>query len=108
MVFTFLQIDGTLVAPEDPKNWDPKLPRVWLDFSKLKKAVFQGSGVIDGSGSKWWAASCKKNKTNVNFFRIFGFVILQIFKNKFILQAIIIFCFCYFSFSHSLAKVHQR
>jgi galacturan 1,4-alpha-galacturonidase len=67
MVSAFLQIDGTLVAPDNPKNWDPKLPRVWLDFSNLKKAVFQGSGVIDGSGSKWWAASCKKNKTNVNF-----------------------------------------
>ncbi|RDX93246.1 Pentatricopeptide repeat-containing protein, chloroplastic, partial [Mucuna pruriens] len=59
-----IQIDGTLVAPDEPKNWDPKLPRVWLDFSKLDKAVFQGSGVIDGSGSKWWAASCKKNKSN--------------------------------------------
>ncbi|MCH98137.1 putative polygalacturonase, partial [Trifolium medium] len=46
------------------QDWDPKLPRVWLDFSKLKKAVFQGSGIIDGSGSKWWAASCKKNKAN--------------------------------------------
>jgi len=56
-----------LVAPDEPKNWDPKLPRVWLDFSKLDKAVFQGSGVIDGSGSKWWAASCKKNKSNVIF-----------------------------------------
>ncbi|KAG4936028.1 hypothetical protein JHK85_050947 [Glycine max] len=59
-----IQIDGTLVAPDEPKNWDPKLPRVWLDFSKLNKTVFQGSGVIDGSGSKWWAASCKKNKSN--------------------------------------------
>ncbi|KAK7386871.1 hypothetical protein VNO78_27215 [Psophocarpus tetragonolobus] len=59
-----IQIDGTLVAPDEPKNWDPELPRVWLDFSKLDKAVFQGSGVIDGSGSKWWAASCKKNKSN--------------------------------------------
>ncbi|KAK9935308.1 hypothetical protein M0R45_022416 [Rubus argutus] len=26
--------------------------------------LFQGHGVIDGSGSKWWASSCKKNKTN--------------------------------------------
>ncbi|WVZ13820.1 hypothetical protein V8G54_011386 [Vigna mungo] len=41
-----IQIDWTLVAPDEPKNWDPKLPRVWLDFSKLDKAVFQGSGVL--------------------------------------------------------------
>lgn len=53
------------MAPDEPSDWDPKLQRVWLEFSKLKGVVFQGKGVIDGSGSKWWAASCKKNKSNV-------------------------------------------
>lgn len=61
------QIDGTIVAPDDPKNWDPKSPRNWIDFTNLKAVFFQGSGTIDGSGSKWWAESCKKNKTNVRF-----------------------------------------
>lgn len=60
-----LQIDGTIVAPDEPSNWDPDMSRQWLDFSKLKGVIFQGSGTIDGSGSKWWAASCKKNKSNV-------------------------------------------
>lgn len=60
-----LQIDGTIVAPGEPSNWDPKSARLWLDFYKLNGVLFQGNGVIDGSGSKWWAASCKKNKTNV-------------------------------------------
>ncbi|XP_024008854.1 probable polygalacturonase At1g80170 [Eutrema salsugineum] len=59
-----IQIDGTIVAPDEPGNWDPKFQRIWLEFSKLKGVVFQGNGVIDGSGSKWWAASCKKNKSN--------------------------------------------
>ncbi|GLT36579.1 hypothetical protein SLA2020_109480 [Shorea laevis] len=59
-----IQIDGTVIAPDEPKNWDPNLPRLWLDFSKLNRVNFQGNGVIDGSGSKWWASSCKKNKTN--------------------------------------------
>ncbi|KAK9751051.1 hypothetical protein RND81_02G238100 [Saponaria officinalis] len=59
-----IQIDGTIVAPGEPKDWDPKLSRVWLNFSNLTGVSFQGRGVIDGSGSKWWAASCKKNKTN--------------------------------------------
>ncbi|GMY26247.1 probable polygalacturonase At1g80170 [Fagus crenata] len=59
-----IQIDGMIIAPDEPKNWDPKLPRTWLDFSKLNRVIFQGNGVIDGSGSKWWAASCKKNKSN--------------------------------------------
>ncbi|KAK6922240.1 Glycoside hydrolase, family 28 [Dillenia turbinata] len=58
-----IQIDGTIVAPDEPKNWDPKFQRLWLDFTKLERVIFQGSGVIDGSGSKWWAASCKRNKT---------------------------------------------
>lgn len=60
-----IQIDGTIVAPDEPKIWDPNLPQLWLVFSKLKGVLFQGGGVIDGSGSKWWAASCKKNKSNV-------------------------------------------
>lgn len=59
------QISGTIVAPEEPKDWDPKNPRTWLYFSKLSGVRFQGDGVIDGSGSKWWASSCKINKTNV-------------------------------------------
>ncbi|KAK4413373.1 protein NRT1/ PTR FAMILY 5.10 [Sesamum alatum] len=59
-----VQIDGTIVAPDDPKNWDPKNPRIWLGFYNLNRSVFQGNGVIDGSGSKWWADSCKRNKSN--------------------------------------------
>ncbi|MQL94031.1 hypothetical protein Taro_026684 [Colocasia esculenta] len=60
-----IQIGGTIVAPEEPKDWDPKNPKTWLYFSKLSGVRFQGDGVIDGSGSKWWASSCKINKTNV-------------------------------------------
>ncbi|KAK6930994.1 Glycoside hydrolase, family 28 [Dillenia turbinata] len=59
-----IQMDGTIVAPDEPKNWDPKFQRIWLGFTILEGVIFQGSGVIDGSGSKWWAASCKRNKTN--------------------------------------------
>ncbi|KAL6512138.1 hypothetical protein OROGR_021735 [Orobanche gracilis] len=59
-----IQIDGTIVAPDDIKNWDPKNPRTWLGFYNISKVSLQGHGVIDGSGSKWWAASCKRNKTN--------------------------------------------
>lgn len=62
----YTQIEGTIVAPDDPKNWNfAKNGRIWLGFFNLTGALFQGGGVIDGSGSKWWAASCKKNKTNV-------------------------------------------
>ncbi|XP_047953686.1 probable polygalacturonase At1g80170 isoform X3 [Salvia hispanica] len=57
-------IDGTIVAPDDPKVWDPDHPRMWLGYYNLSNVFFQGKGVIDGSGSKWWAASCKRNKSN--------------------------------------------
>lgn len=53
------------MAPDDPSQWDLHFQRVWLEFIKLQGVIFQGNGVIDGSGTKWWAASCKKNKTNV-------------------------------------------
>ncbi|OVA16981.1 Glycoside hydrolase [Macleaya cordata] len=59
-----VQIDGTIVAPNEPNNWDKQNPRIWLDFSKLQKVSFQGDGVIDGSGGKWWDSSCKRNKSN--------------------------------------------
>lgn len=59
-----IQIDGTIVAPDEPESWDPKFQGNWLDFSNLQRVIFQGNGVIDGSGSKWWAASCKTNKSN--------------------------------------------
>ncbi|CAA0827773.1 Pectin lyase-like superfamily protein [Striga hermonthica] len=61
----FFFLNGTIVAPDDNKTWDPKNPRTWLGFYNLSKASFEGLGVIDGSGSKWWAASCKRNKSNV-------------------------------------------
>ncbi|GAB2225687.1 hypothetical protein Droror1_Dr00006489 [Drosera rotundifolia] len=59
-----MQIDGIIVAPDIPKDWNPKFSKLWLDFYNLTGVLFRGIGVIEGSGSKWWAASCKKNKTN--------------------------------------------
>ncbi|KAL9243113.1 hypothetical protein vseg_017041 [Gypsophila vaccaria] len=60
-----VKICGTIVAPADPKQWDhSKFERSWLLFSKLSGVLFKGKGVIDGSGSNWWASSCKRNKTN--------------------------------------------
>uniref|UniRef100_M8AXF3 Polygalacturonase n=1 Tax=Aegilops tauschii TaxID=37682 RepID=M8AXF3_AEGTA len=41
---------GTIVAPEEPSEWDPKSPRLWLLFGGLVGARIQGGGVIDGAG----------------------------------------------------------
>ncbi|KAL6629217.1 hypothetical protein ACP70R_028982 [Stipagrostis hirtigluma subsp. patula] len=59
-----IEIQGTIVAPEEPSEWDPHNPRLWLLFGGLAGARIQGGGVIDGSGAKWWAKSCKINKSN--------------------------------------------
>uniref|UniRef100_A0A0A9CYN3 endo-polygalacturonase n=1 Tax=Arundo donax TaxID=35708 RepID=A0A0A9CYN3_ARUDO len=59
-----IQIQGTIVAPEEPSEWDSRSPQLWLLFSGLAGARIEGGGVIDGSGSKWWARSCKINKDN--------------------------------------------
>ncbi|KAK9119731.1 hypothetical protein Scep_017824 [Stephania cephalantha] len=47
-----VQIDGTIVAPDEPNDWDPENPRIWLEFSKLTGISFRGEGIIDGSGDK--------------------------------------------------------
>uniref|UniRef100_A0ACD5V9L1 Uncharacterized protein n=1 Tax=Avena sativa TaxID=4498 RepID=A0ACD5V9L1_AVESA len=56
-------IHGTIVAPDEPSEWDPKSPRLWLLFGGLDGARIQGGGVIDGSGCKWWANSCKTDRS---------------------------------------------
>ena len=104
-----MQVDGTIVAPGEPKDWDPKLSRIWLNFHNLSSAIFQGKGVLDGSGSKWWAASCKKNKTNV----ILCLDIIGIlnFDQKFswnIIHLLINLRFVDFSLRCSHVKEHQQ
>ncbi|KAL1542798.1 putative polygalacturonaseisoform X1 [Salvia divinorum] len=59
-----IQIEGTIIAPDDIETWDPGYPRMWLGYYNLSNVSFEGKGAIDGSGSKWWAASCKRNKSN--------------------------------------------
>ncbi|KAI4368455.1 hypothetical protein MLD38_017011 [Melastoma candidum] len=50
------QLDGTIVAPTDPKSWGRGLLQ-WLEFTKLKGISIQGTGTIDGRGSVWWEDS---------------------------------------------------
>lgn len=49
----FWQLDGTIIAPTDPKAWSKGLFQ-WLEFSKLVGITIQGKGTIDGKGSIWW------------------------------------------------------
>ncbi|CAN4098401.1 unnamed protein product [Withania somnifera] len=59
-----LLIEGSIVAPKDPKVWDGLDARKWLYFLKVRHLTVQGGGTINGMGHKWWATSCKINTTN--------------------------------------------
>ncbi|KAL4386074.1 hypothetical protein GQ457_09G006760 [Hibiscus cannabinus] len=57
------QIDGKIIAPSKPSAWECK-PNCdhWISFRKCDGLLIQGSGTINGQGSKWWRISCKNKK----------------------------------------------
>lgn len=77
MICLIEQIAGTIIAPGEPKDWDPKNPRIWLCFSRLNEVIIQGGGLITGSGTKWWESSCKTNKSNVNIPTSYEMIIFE-------------------------------
>ncbi|KAG9459669.1 hypothetical protein H6P81_004177 [Aristolochia fimbriata] len=58
-----LKILGTIVAPKEPEVWDGLNPRKWLYFHGVDYLSVEGGGLINGMGEKWWAQSCKVNRT---------------------------------------------
>eukprot|EP00253_Pinus_taeda_P022662 PITA_22662 len=59
----FAQISGSVVAPADPSTWNSPYASGWLRFSTVQGLTIQGSGIIDGSGQKWW--ECKRDQAFV-------------------------------------------
>ncbi|KAK6131119.1 hypothetical protein DH2020_035139 [Rehmannia glutinosa] len=57
-----IQIEGTIVAPDEPKSWDPKNPRNWLSFYNLTKAV-----TIDSSSAIRVKGLTIQNGQQMNF-----------------------------------------
>lgn len=58
------QIQGTIMAFEDPKTYHfPNENKVqdWLTFESVESLVVEGPGTINGNGEKWWQSSCKQN-----------------------------------------------
>ncbi|KAI3506542.1 hypothetical protein L1887_21101 [Cichorium endivia] len=57
------QVDGTLMPPDGPESW-PKnnSRRQWLVFYRIDEMTFQGTGLIDGRGERWWNLPCKPHK----------------------------------------------
>lgn len=55
-LFYIFQIDGNLVAPSDPSNWECEggVCHQWLYFHLVDGLRLRGRGTIDGRGHKWW------------------------------------------------------
>ncbi|KAJ3676045.1 hypothetical protein LUZ60_003457 [Juncus effusus] len=56
------QVEGTILAPEDPDSWPANSRRNWLVFYRADGLTVQGGGLIDGRGEKWWNLPCKPHK----------------------------------------------
>ncbi|EFJ30425.1 hypothetical protein SELMODRAFT_89085 [Selaginella moellendorffii] len=56
-----MQIDGTIVAPGSPDQYEPGQRNSWISIVKLTSFSITGIGTIDGRGQTWWNISCKHN-----------------------------------------------
>ncbi|XP_074311786.1 polygalacturonase At1g48100-like isoform X1 [Silene latifolia] len=57
------QVEGTIVPPDGPNSWPKKMSKKqWIIFYRAHGLAFQGSGLIDGRGEKWWNLPCKPHK----------------------------------------------
>ncbi|XP_038998464.1 probable polygalacturonase At1g80170 [Hibiscus syriacus] len=73
--FTF-QIDGNIIAPSEPSAWERKRNcHHWIGFKNFDGLFIQGSGTINGHGSKWWKLSCKDKNKGCHFRKPTGFMI---------------------------------
>ncbi|KAL1824624.1 hypothetical protein ACET3Z_011402 [Daucus carota] len=54
--FVRVEINGTITAPSEPKNWKCGSDNcdTWLHFSHMDGIEISGSGTISGRGQKWW------------------------------------------------------
>ncbi|ONK81044.1 uncharacterized protein A4U43_C01F24630 [Asparagus officinalis] len=55
------QMEGTLIAPNDPRRWKGIDPSLWLQFQHVGTLNVFGGGIINGRGQNWWKQSCKDN-----------------------------------------------
>ncbi|ONK81049.1 uncharacterized protein A4U43_C01F24680 [Asparagus officinalis] len=55
------QMEGTLIAPNDPRWWKGIDPSRWLQFQHVGTLNVFGGGIINGRGQNWWKQSCRDN-----------------------------------------------
>ncbi|KAI4376627.1 hypothetical protein MLD38_014369 [Melastoma candidum] len=52
-----VQINGELVAPEEPSEWGCSVCHTWIEFEQVDGLTIQGSGSFNGQGAGWWRKS---------------------------------------------------
>lgn len=57
MKIVLKQIDGTVLAPAEAYSWPKSSLFQWINIKWVQNFTVQGSGTIDGQGSKWWSFS---------------------------------------------------
>lgn len=48
------KVDGTLIAPTNPRSWDSSNLLQWILITKVRDITVTGNGLIDAQGEQWW------------------------------------------------------
>lgn len=51
------KVDGTLLAPMNPRSWDSSNLLQWILITKIRDLTVTGNGLIDAQGEQWWHLS---------------------------------------------------
>ncbi|XP_047331608.1 probable polygalacturonase At3g15720 [Impatiens glandulifera] len=62
-----IQIDGTLIAPDDINKWTGCASNTWIMFSQINGLNIYGEGKLNGNGLPWWQGSNLRYLHNNNF-----------------------------------------
>ncbi|KAJ3680960.1 hypothetical protein LUZ60_015449 [Juncus effusus] len=54
------QVDGDILAPENPDSWPKNYKDSWLEFNRVDGLTVQGGGLINGRGEQWWSHNHNK------------------------------------------------
>jgi len=48
------KVDGTLIAPMNPRSWDSSNLLQWILITKVRDITVTGNGLMDAQGEQWW------------------------------------------------------
>ncbi|XP_047328561.1 probable polygalacturonase At3g15720 [Impatiens glandulifera] len=62
-----IQIDGTLIAPDNINRWAGCASNTWIMFSQINGLNVYGEGKLNGNGLPWWQGDNLRYLHNNNF-----------------------------------------